>query len=112
MREFYRIEQKKEIMLMDRISDDNALHVILFSPNLPCHWIIWDGKKYWMVHASSHDGWARRIEYRGLTATLGICSPHFAVAIACQFPFKLRRIPLDYSMMMWENYLRVINNSN
>lgn len=111
MSKFYAIEQKDEKMLMERISDDNALHVILFSPNLPCHWIIWDGEKYWLFNASSHQGWAQRIEYRGYTATLRVCSPHIAAAIAHQFPFKLRRIPLNYSMMMWKDYLNKINDS-
>ncbi len=83
----------------------NAMHVILWSPNLPYHNIVWDGYQYWMF---SRAGWESRQEYKGHTDYLRV-QPAYT-AICYDLPFVVRDVPIEMCHMYWQEYLAAIKS--
>ncbi|WP_314377680.1 hypothetical protein [Neisseria elongata] len=82
----------------------NAMHVILWSPNLPYHHIVWDGAQYWMFHPTA--GWDSRCEYKGHTDYLRV-QPSY-MALFYNIPFVVRDIPVELVDTHWHEYLSAI----
>lgn len=84
------------------VSHPKALHVLLWTRSLPCHWIIFDGKTYWLMPANAN-GWTNRTLYRG-NYRLYMAQHHFAAGI--KLPFALHKIPAEASCLSWIEYQR------
>lgn len=114
MKKFYEIKQddNKAKKPLGHFADENALHVILWCPNLPNHYVMYDGNKYWMFNALSTNGWASRVEFKGHIYTLRVLAAYTAFTLYHQWDFKVRYIPLKFSHMWWGDYLKHINSSN
>lgn len=109
---FVEIMQGNEEMLMDRISDKNALHVILWSNARPDYYVIFDGVRYYWVLGTADNGWDNRVEFKIDTSNaskLKVLSPYDAVGFLTLLPFKVRKISLDDSFLPWTDYLAKIN---
>ncbi|WP_304333717.1 hypothetical protein [Conchiformibius steedae] len=71
--------------------DPNALHVLLWSPNLPYHYVVFDGDQYWCFN--QHAGWDSRREFKGAIDYLRFMASHTAILL--DLPFKIRNIDDD-----------------
>lgn len=99
---YHHIPRDQSKMVMDCVSDDAALHVLLYSLQYPTQYIVWDGSQYWMFRASSPCGWEKKVEYRGHTYHLKVCPAHTAAVLT--LPFKVRRIATKWWHENWGEY--------
>lgn len=73
--------------LYERFADPRALHVLLWSPNLPRHTIVFDGERFWMFQGVN---WQGRVEFKGAIPYLRLLPAYSAFTL--QLPFKIREI--------------------
>lgn len=89
----------------------NALHVLLYSPNLPLHYIVFDGEKYWMIFPTPNHqqfGWGYRKEFKGAVDYLRVLPAYHALGL--KLPFAVRDIDLAHSDLHWFEYKNLFKN--
>lgn len=102
--QFQAMSTTNEAGLYSGYAHPEALHVLLYTPNLPLCNIVFDGEKYWFYNI--HTGWDSRKEYKGHIPTLRV-SPAYS-AFAANLPFKVRDIKDASLFDNWEAYLKTL----
>ena len=90
--------------IMQATSDAAALHILLYCPNLPLHYVVFDGVQYWFFNP--HLGWSSRKEFNGHIPTLRVMPAYTAIPL--NLPFKIRKIDDIYHHDYLYKYLNSI----
>lgn len=95
-----------EQTLKSAVTDVSALHMLLSSPNLPEHLILYDGNKFEMFNAYDSEGYAKtKTPYKGYVDKLELCT--WINASCLDLPFKVRDVDAsDTVKFNFGQYLR------
>ena len=95
---------------MSKFIDPNSKAAILYSQNLPLHWIVFDGAEYWMVHGVGQRPWADKKPYLGHTQHLVVSGAYTKLCIP-DLPFLPGVGTPDETGMCWGELMRVLTPS-